>query len=170
MSNNAKDYVAYEYHEVKAPENQVSFYLDCYENFGWNADDRTQYRHGVLMLRRDRRLANKTELTRLQRHFEACVKEIAALEASKTNKAAMYSLTVGIFGTVFMAGSVFAATAAQPIWWLCAILAIPAFIGWAGAPMLYKKLSAKRGAEVSALVDSKYEEIYQICEKGHGLL
>lgn len=170
MSNNEKNYVAYDYHEIKAPENQISFYLDCYESFGWEIDDRTQYRHGALMLRRDRKLANKTELTRLQRHFEACMEEITALEASKTRKATMYSLSVGILGTVFMAGSVFAATAAQPIWWLCAVLALPAFAGWGIGPVLYKKLSARRNVEVSTLIDNKYEEIYQICEKGHGLL
>ena len=170
MNNNVKNYIAYDYHEIKAPENQMSFYLDCYESFGWEIDDRTQYRHGALMLRRDRKLANKTELTRLQSHFEACMAEIQTLEASKTSKATMFSLIVGILGTVFMAGAVFAATAEPPVWWLCAILAVPAFAGWGLAPVLYKKLSAKRSAEVSTLVDSKYEEIYQICEKGHGLL
>ena len=34
MNNNAKNYISYDYHEIKAPENQMSFYLDCYESFG----------------------------------------------------------------------------------------------------------------------------------------
>ena len=41
----------------------------------------------TLRLKRDRKIVNKTELTRLQRNFEACVREIQSLENSKTSKA-----------------------------------------------------------------------------------
>jgi hypothetical protein len=164
------DYTAYEYHEIKAPENQMPFYMDCYENFGWEADERTSYRQGVRVLRRDRKLVNKTELTRLQRHFEACLNEIKSLEASRTNKATGISLAVGIVGTAFMAGSVFAVTADTPMILLCIVLAVPAFIGWALAPILYKKNLAERKQVVDQLVKRKYDEIYEICEKGHNLL
>ncbi len=33
------NYVGYEYKEVIVPSGQVSFYLDCYENFGWQQDE-----------------------------------------------------------------------------------------------------------------------------------
>ena len=44
----------------------------------------------TLRLKRDRKIVNKTELTRLQRNFEACVREIQSLENSKTSKATIW--------------------------------------------------------------------------------
>ena len=167
---NERQYVAYEYNEVEAPESQVSFYLDCYESFGWEKDDRVPYSHGKLTLRRDSRIINKAELTRLQRNFEACMAEIQKLESTKTSKATTVSLVIGILGTCFMAGSVFAVTAEPPMIWLCVLLAIPAFAGWGAAPIVYKKLLTQRSTIVEELVNNKYEEIYKICEKGHSLL
>src|SRR5699024_3547679 len=84
-----KDFVGYEYQEITAPAGQVSFYLDCYENFGWQMDGNVPVfsgkRHATLRMKRDRKLIHKMELTRLQRHFEACAKEIEVLEKSKTS-------------------------------------------------------------------------------------
>lgn len=164
------NYVAYEYKEIKVPESQSSLYLDCYESFGWKMDDRKPSPCGVLSMRRDRRLINRTELTRLQRHFEACMQEIERLEASKTSAATAAAMTVGVFGTAFIAGSVFAATAVSHMWWLCVLLAVPGFMGLGLAPLLYRQMTVKRSAMVEELIGAKYEEIYQLCEKAHSLL
>ena len=96
-----RNFVAYEYKEVSANSSQASFLLDGYENFGWEPDDNlpqsSQSRHpGVekmmtLRLKRDRKIVNKTELTRLQRNFEACVREIQSLENSKTSNCLLYT-------------------------------------------------------------------------------
>ena len=113
-----KNFVGYEYKEIIAESSQVSFLLDGYECFGWELDEnmagsresktQTYQNKAVLHLKRNRKIINKIELTRLQRNFEACIKEIEALEKSKTSTATMYALIVAIIGTAFMAGSVFA--------------------------------------------------------------
>lgn len=106
----------------------------------------------------------------MQRHFEADMQDIASLEASKTTQAMIVSLTIGIIGTAFMAGSVFAVTAEPPIIWLCALLAIPAFAGWILPYFVYKKLKEEKSRKVAPYIEEKYDEIYEICEKGHSLL
>lgn len=58
-------------------------------------------------MRRDRKIVNKAELTRLQRKFESCVGQLLSLEHSKTSAATVGSLVIGVIGTAFMAGSVF---------------------------------------------------------------
>lgn len=113
---------------------------------------------------------NKAELTRLQRNMEACVAEIDAMQKGKTTKASIVSLVLGLIGTAFMAGSVFAVTATPPIIWLCILLAVPAFTLWALAPILYPRMVAKRTKTVNELIEQKYDEIYAICEKGSKLL
>lgn len=165
-------FVGYEYKEIHASGERASFYLDCYESFGWTLDEQTQESaaKGKLILKRERKIMNKMELTRLQRHFEACMDEIIALEQSKTTSATIWAIVVSLAGTAFMAGSTFAAVHAPPLYVLCALLAVPGFIGWTLPYFIYKKLAAKRTKVVAQLMEQKYDEIYEICEQGNQLL
>lgn len=172
-----KEFIAYEYKEIIVDQDRVSFLLDGYENFGWQQDEnlsgtvQSPYQAKVrLRLKRNRKIVNKMELTRLQRNFEACVKEIGALEKAKTSSAIMYALIVGILGTAFMAGSVFAVTAQPPQILPCIILAIPAILGWIFPYFIYQKILNKNIEKITPLIELKYDEIYEICEKGNRLL
>ena len=172
--NSDKNYRAWEYKDISVPDSKASFYLDCYECFGWQQDENfpPQAARGkvALKLKRDRRILNKTELTRLQRHFEADLEEIAALEHSKTTAANLFALLTGLLGTAFMAGATFAVVADPPIIWLCILLAIPGFAGWIAPLFLYRAARDKKAWQVQPFIEAKLEEIYQICEKGHSLL
>lgn len=175
-----KSYVGYEYKEIIADGSKASFLLDGYENFGWEPDENLPenrrdgnyaYRKKVkIRLKRNRKIINKMELTRLQRNFEACISEIDALEKAKTSAAAMYALILGITGTAFMAGSTFAVTAQPPRIILCILLAVPGFLGWILPYFLYKRISVKQKEKLAPLIEEKYDEIYDICEKGNKLL
>ena len=142
-------YVAYEYKEIEAKGERAALLMDCYQSLGWEAEKETA--SGKIMLRRSRKIINKAELTRLQRNL-------------------ITSLVIGLVGTAFMAGSVFAVTATPPVIWLCILLAVPAFTLWALAPILYPRMVAKRTKVVNELIEQKYDEIYLICEKGSKLL
>lgn len=165
-------FVGYEYKEITANRERASFYLDCYQCFGWVLDERTQESaaKGKLILKRERRIMNKMELTRLQRHFEACMDEIRALERSKTAGATVWAIVVGLIGTVFMASSTFAAVHVPPRYVLSAIWAVPGFTGWVLPCFLYKKLVTRRTKVVAELMERQYDEIYEICEQGNKLL
>ena len=80
ITKGGKDYVGYDYKTVTVESDKTSMYLDAYENFGWTTDDSmlaNQFGSMVtLKLKRDRKILNKVELTRLQQHFEACMDEI----------------------------------------------------------------------------------------------
>lgn len=176
-----KEYIAYDYKEICADGERMSFLLDSYECFGWEIHENRQagqestsvYPHSskmMILMKRNRKIMNKMELTRLQRNFEACVKEIDALEAAKISGATMLALMVGLLGTGFMAGSVFCVTAQPPLILPCILLAIPAFIGWALPVFIYKKRVEKQTEKINPLIEAKYDEIYEICEKGNKLL
>ena len=85
------EYVGYEYKEKSVPASFASLYLDSYPCFGWEEDPNGVSRkenaetagRAVLRFRRDRKICNRAELTRLQRNFDSCVAEIDALEQSK---------------------------------------------------------------------------------------
>lgn len=179
---NSNTFIGYEYKEVVADERLESMYIDCYQCFGWFLDENTpkkvyteRYRGRssskvTIRLKRDRKIINKMELTRLQRHFESCLNEMEEMKQSVKSRATGVSIVVGIIGTVCMAGSTFAVTASTPMIALCIILAIPGFMGWIAPVFLYKKLLNDRAKKLEPLIEEKQDEIYEICEKGNKLL
>lgn len=170
----ARDFVGYEYKDITVEKEMESLYIDGYQNFGWDLDDRAGVVQGInstaLRFKRDRKILNKAELTRLQRQFDACANEIVALEKSKYSSATILALIVGIAGSAFMAGSVFAVTAEVPNILLTVIFAIPGFIGWILPYFIFKSQVLKRGQKVSPLIEAKYDEIYETCEKANNLI
>lgn len=169
IRKDSRDFTGFEYKEIPAAGTHAAFCLDCYESFGWTLDGRMG-ESGALLLRRDRKLVSRAELTRLQRHFESCMDEIAALERSRTTAATAWSMAVGLLGTAFIAAAVFAATHVPPLWGLMTVLAIPGFAGWICPVFLYRKLAARRGKVVEELVERKYDEICGICGEGRRLM
>lgn len=170
-----KAFTAYDYKERTADKSDMARYIDCYECFGWRLDDKissvVEGEKVTLHFRRDRNIANKAELTRLAGNFEACMDEIKVLKDSKKQTAQIVSLTAGMIGTAFMAGSTFAATAAErPIIWLCALLAVPGIALWTAPYFIYKHVLKKREEKITPLIEAKYDEIYRLCEKGNGLI
>ena len=145
---NGREFTSFEYKEIQISEDKASFYLDCYENFGWTVDDKfPPQRTGEkiqIKMKRNRKIVNKVELTRLQRNFEASIDEIDTLENSKTKVATAAALVIGVTGTGFMAGSVFAVKAQPPIIWLCVLLAIPGFLGWILPYFAYQRTKKKK--------------------------
>lgn len=69
-----------------------------------------------------------------------------------------------------MAGSVFAVTAQPPMILACIILAIPGFLGWILPYFVYRKVMHGQIAKVNPYIEAKYDEIYELCEKGNKLL
>ena len=165
---------SFDYTKVTVAENQMSQYMDGYEHFGWRVDSNVPIEKGMgkvaIHLKRSRAVFNKMELTRLQRHFEACMSEIAELENSTESFAMIAALTSGISGCAFIAGSVFAVTAAKPIIWLMILLAILGFFLWGTAYPLYKNVKKRRAEKVKPLIEAKLDEAEKVCEKGHALL
>ena len=174
ITKGGRNFIGYEYKEIFADREKASLYLDGYLNFGWKIDGNIQptliWNKVFIKLKRDRKILNKAELTRLQRHFEASLKEVETMDSSKAQSAMIWSLMVGIIGTAFMAGSVFAVIAAPPLVLLCAILAVPALVGWTLPYFIYKRLLQQQVERITPLIEQKYDEIYEVCEKGNKLL
>lgn len=165
-------FVGYEYQDFTVKRSMASMVADGLESFGW-APEGTSGIAGKpdsisIKCRRDRKIRNKAELTRLQRQFDACVSEIQSLEFSKYVRGSAVAYAMGIVGTAFMAGSVFAVTSGMTL--LCVILAIPGFAGWVLPYLFYRSITGRKTAEVTPLIDKKYDEIYEVCEKASGLL
>jgi len=171
-TRNTQNFVGYEYMDVTVNNDMETIYADSYPNFGWILDGRKSTVSGILStglkFKRNRKISNKAELARLQRQFESAAKEIERLENSKTTTASAVAYIIGIVGTAFMAGSVFSYIGG--LLPLCIILAVPAFIGWIIPYFCHVRISRKKTAQVSPLIDQQYDAIYEVCEKANVLL
>ena len=165
---------SYDYMKTVVDEKFCSQYIDSYQKFGWKIDENMQpYKNMgkvILYMKRSRNIINKVELTRLQRHYEHCMDEINTLESSKNSVPTMVAISCGVLGCVFISGSVFAVTHTPPMIWLMILLAIPGFFLWGAAYFSYKIVGKKRLEKVNPLIDAKYDEAYEICEKAVRLI
>jgi hypothetical protein len=167
------NFVGYEYKDVIVKNGMVALWSDSLVSFGWELEESTtSIVQGIntvnLKFKRDRKIRNKAELTRLQRQFETFVREIEDLEKSKTMNASIFAFTFGIIGTAFMAGSVFTYIGGMLL--PSIILAIPGFIGWILPYFCYVKLKDKRAASAAPLIERQYDMLYETCEKASHLL
>ena len=160
---------SYDYLKITVNENLYSQYLDGYACFGWIQDENYPRDDKALHLKRSRNILNKMELTRLQRHYEACMEEISSLETSKNSISTMLSISIGLLGCVFVAGSIFAITASQPLIWLTIVLGIPGIFLWFAAYPISIFIKKKRAQQIYPLIEDKYDEAYQVCEKAQKL-
>ena len=166
-------FIGYEYKDVTVRRDTEALYADSYTSFGWTPEGTTPSLSPTsvtLKFKRNRRIKNKAELTRLQREFESHIREIEKLEDSKGLFSSAIAYGVGILGAAFMAGSVFAITAATPLIVWCIILAVPGCIGWILPYFLSKKIRQNKTEQVTPLIDRKYDEIYETCEKADRLV
>lgn len=176
MEENQKgsnNFIGYEYRDITVAHGMEALWNDSMANFGWVLEESTASltlgnNMVNLKYKRDRKIRNKAELTRLQRQFEATVREIERLEKSRNLEAMAFAFGVGIIGTAFIAGSVFSYIGGRIP--LSIILAIHGFIGW-GLPYFgYAKLLNKKTASVAPLIDRQYDQVYETCEKASKLL
>lgn len=180
-----RGFTGFDYKAVCVDCSQVSMYLDGYECFGWQTDEnqtgvrerddlsiyyKRERRTSTIYLKRDRKIMNKTELTRLQKHFEDCAQQIRKLEMAKTRLAMIVAITVALIGCAFFAGSVFAITAEQPLIFLCVVLGIPGAICWILPFFLYGIIRKIKTEQLNPMIEEKQDEMYEICDKGNKLL
>ncbi|HWT77173.1 MAG TPA: hypothetical protein VN258_20925 [Mobilitalea sp.] len=172
ITKNENNFIGYEYKDFTVKSNMESLYADGYVNFGWILEGTSVPLHPVgvvtMKFKRDRKLRNKAELSRLQRQFDSCANDIQKLELSKVLMASVIAYIIGVAGTAFMAGAVFAYLADLML--LCVILAIPGFIGWIIPYFCYSSIRKKKTNEVEPFIEQKYDEIYKVCEKANSLL
>ncbi|KQO00742.1 hypothetical protein [Paenibacillus sp. Leaf72] len=169
---NENNFVGYEYKDITVKRAKESLYADGYAHFGWMLEGTATPIQSVgavtMKYKRDRNIRNKAELTRLQRQFEACVKDIERLERSITRAASTTAYVVGVAGTGFMAGSAFAYVAGMLP--LTVILALIGITGWIIPYYGYSSIRKKKTDKVAPFIDQKYDEIYEVCQKGNNLL
>lgn len=170
MTEQTTNFIGYDYMEITASRRNASLCIDGYQSFGWKLEGSRQDRADTMHLsfKRDRKIANKPLLAKLQRQFESCVSEIDGLEHSKHSVAMITAFTIGLIGTALLGGATFAYLAGMLPAMI--VLAVPGFIGWALPYFVYHKILRRKSQENAPIIDQMNDEIYSLCEKGTRLI
>ena len=168
---NDNNFVAFEYKEINVRRSMETVYADAYPSFGWQLEGAApslSVDTTTLKFKRNRKIPNKTEITKLQREFENQTREIEKLEDSKAIAPSVVAFGIGIIGIAFLAGAIFSYLANMLP--LCIVLGIPAFIGWVVPYFAYRKVARKKTEKVTPVIDRQYDAVYEVCEKASKLL
>ena len=170
-----KDFVSYEYRTKTVKAKDQTKAIDMYEAFGWEVTDTTPtFADGVtLSLKRDRKQRHKPELNKLERQAEEVFATINGLHREKTLGAKIFAYIFGVIATLVLGGG------------MCLCLhiedSIPALVGGIalGAVgivlmsvnyLLYKRIVARKTAQLLPVIDQTEEKLANILEKGNDLL
>lgn len=182
------DFVAYEYLNINVPSEKEPLYMDCYENFGWipintknsglvdkedyyiNNSNVNSNRLVNLKFKRDRKISNKGKVISLQKKCETALKKITILEKEPNKKGAIYASLNATVGTIFVAISVFAISAADPNYILTVISGTIGLAIWCLSYVIYKKIKTKYEQINSSIIEEQYNTIYDSCEQAQKLL
>jgi len=169
-----KEYKSYDYKQVVVKEKQASYYIDCYENFGWFLDENKEmqrkYNQCLIYFKRDKNIANKAELIRLEQNFDACILEINELEHAKYVKPTIQSMTCGLIGITFVIGSIFAIVSKSANFWASAFLALLGILGLTLPYFIFRNGVIRKTKELKPFIENKYMDVDNICRKGNSLL
>jgi hypothetical protein len=177
-----KEYVGYEYKDIITNRDMEGLYADAYPSFGWELEGGgpsivaglTGSGAVNLKFKRDRKIKNKMELTRLQRQFENYAEDVCNLEKSKYTSATIVASVYGLIGAVMIALSVFLISdmlsAAEYTMPLVVLTGAVGLLCWVLLYPALKRQKAKAAAKANPLIEQKYDSINEACEKGHILL
>jgi hypothetical protein len=165
-------FIAYEYTTIRVDRELEPLYKDAYRNFGWIVEgygaSLPSATAVTLKLKRDRRIKNRPMVLELQRNCENALTAIAHMERSKTTTAMATSLAVGIVGSAFLAGSIFALDADL------LVVSIPlgaiGLLGWVGGYFSHGRVKANKTAQLTPLIDRQYDVVYEAGEQATHLL
>lgn len=164
-----KKFTMYEYMEVNIIPTLAELCSDCYCELGWMVVNiKPGINSVVIKLKRDRKIKNRGTLYELQRKLEDALIMIERLEKLKLAKPMGMSLGVGLLGTGLIALSVFSVTGyVSPIF---IVSAVPGFLCWGMAYLLYKKFLNKSNVKYNPMIDKYYDIVFEACENAKQLL
>ena len=122
----------------------------------------------TLKFKRDRRIANKQQLDKLEREYEAALSAINRIERKNNAQTMGVSLGTGIIGAVFVGISVYSFVSSNIF--MGVIFAAVGAIGWTIGFFSNRKVSQKKSAQTEPLIQKQLDIAYGACEQAHALL
>lgn len=170
---NFQNCVSYDYKAVNLPERQAQEAEDVYRQLGWELAERVS-RVGAakLTFRRNRKIANKEQLNRLERKLDDSLDCERELQREKTKLATSVAITIGTLAALVFGGGMCLCllyTELKLILAGCVLGVVGAGIGLL-AWLAYRKIAKKKTAEAEMKLEKKRDEIDLILDDARKLV
>lgn len=163
--------VSYDYKTIKVKREIETLVCDTYENLGWELTNTSSVEGSIfyvnLSFKRNRKIANKVELLKLQERADAVINSIDSLQAKKKRAGMAESLSVGVVGTLVFGGGMSMTMLLKGVGFMIGGIVL-GFVGagiCALAYPLFKKLNKKKASNIQPILESEFDKLSDICEE-----
>lgn len=163
--------ISYDYKTIKVKRSIETLVCDTYENLGWEMTNTSSVEGSIfyvnLSFKRNRKIANKTELLKLQEKADGVIATIEALQSKQKNAGTAEAVTTGVVGTLTFGGGMSMCMLLKGVGFMLGGIAL----GLIGAGIcalaypLFKKLNKKKSANIQPILESEFDKLADICEQ-----
>jgi len=163
--------VTYDYRTIKVKREMEAMATDSYLNLGWELVGSSVSEGAIfsvnLSFKRDRKIANKQNLLKLQEQVDSNLLNIEVLQGKKKTAGLTPSLTTGIVGALtFGGGMSMVMTLSSTLGFLVGGIALGIVgMGICGlAWLVHSKVKKHKIAKINPILENEYNKLADICE------
>lgn len=163
--------ITYDYKTVKVKREIETLVCDTYENLGWELTNTSSVEGSIfyinLSFKRNRKIANKIELLKLQDKADNSIENIESLQRKKKNSGLAPAITTGTIGALTFGGGMSMCLVLSGIGYMLGGIAL----GLVGAGIcalaypIFKKINKKKAQEIEPLLEAEFDKLSDICEE-----
>lgn len=167
-----KEITSYDYKTIRIRRQLETIVTDAYEALGWELVGSSVSQGGIyhvnLSFKRNRKVANKTDLLKLQEKVDSTIINIEVLMNKKKSAGMASGITTGTIGALTMGGGmamVMEGPGTTP--WMVGGIVLGlvgigiCFLGW----LVGVKVKVKKGNKIDPILDQEYNKLADICDE-----
>lgn len=169
--------ITYDYKTIKVKREYETIVCDAYENLGWELTNTSASENSLfyinLSFKRNRKIENKMELTKLQEKVDNILANIENLQTKKKNAGVVEGISTGVVGAlIFGGGMSMSMLNTASVGLLVGGIAIGivgiavGLLGW----LVFKKINKKKNTKIQPILESEFDKLADVCEQAYGLI
>lgn len=165
--------ISFDYKTIKVKRTMEAITADTYQALGWELSSTTIADRGLfyvnLSFKRDRNIANKSQLLKLQEKAEYSLLNIEKIFSKQKTAGVNAGVALGTTGTLVFGGGMSMVLLLEGVGYIVGGIALGvvgiglAAIGFAS----YKKIRSKKRGQLEQILNDEYNNIAEICEHAH---
>ncbi len=165
--------ITYDYKTIKVKRSIETLVCDTYESLGWELTNTSSVEGSLffinLSFKRNRKIAGKVDLLKLQERADSTIAIIDALQSKKKNAGMIGALSTGIAGALVFGGGMSMCLLLKGVGFMIGGIAL----GIVGAGVcalaypLFKRINKKKNTQIEQMLESEYDKLADICEQAN---
>lgn len=167
---NIENVITYDYKTIKVRREMETIVCDTYQNLGWEQTGSATVEGSIayvnLSFKRDRKIANKMELLKIQEKVDSTLLSIENAQKQKKNAGTTNGLVTGIAGALIFGGGMSMTMTLTGAGFLAGgiVLGVVGIAVCVSAYFISRKVRNKRLEKIQPVLESEYDKLADLCE------